>query len=73
MERAVVEGTRLFWLKSLNSDGKLMIIDRDPAAVVRLSEMFKPPVEVIQGSYDQALFLEQQQWPKVNGILLILD
>lgn len=54
-------------------NGRLMVIDRDPAAVDRLSAIFKPPIAVQQGSYDQApQFLEDLQWPKVDGILLDL-
>lgn len=59
--------------QKLGPDGRLMVIDRDPGAVERLTAMFKPPVTVMQGSYDQAdSFLDQLQWPKVDGILLDL-
>lgn len=60
-------------LERLGTEGKLLSIDRDPAAASRLEAVLPEPARVRHGSYDNAgAYLDELEWPKANGILLDL-
>lgn len=60
-------------LDALGESGRLLVIDRDPLAVNKLTELLGARAVVQHGSYDQApLFLKQNSWQSADGILLDL-
>ncbi len=60
-------------LESLGPQGRLLAIDRDPAAVERLTTLFGDTAQVSHASYDSAPeLLSQLAWPKADGLLLDL-
>jgi 16S rRNA (cytosine1402-N4)-methyltransferase len=57
----------------LQSHGKLLAIDRDPAVAERLHQQMGPNCLVRHASYDQAPeLIKELGWPNVDGILLDL-
>ena len=64
--------SQLLW-RQLGARGRLLIVDRDPVAVDRLSQQFPSDVQVRHARYDQVPeLLEQIGWPAVDGVLLDL-
>lgn len=59
--------------QALGRDGRLLAIDRDPAAVARLKSLLAANVQLCHGSYHSAPeFLALHGLPPANGILLDL-
>lgn len=57
----------------IGEQGRLLAIDRDPAAVERLRPLLPENVRVEQASYHEIpKMLERLEWPLVDGILLDL-
>ncbi|MBX3421066.1 MAG: 16S rRNA (cytosine(1402)-N(4))-methyltransferase RsmH [Pirellulaceae bacterium] len=60
-------------LNRIGSRGRLLILDRDPAATERLQCLFPLPTQVRQASYHQTSnVLSELRWPAADGILLDL-
>ena len=60
-------------MERIGEAGRLLAIDRDPAAADRLSHLLPSPAVVRNASYDQTPeLLQQLNWPPADGILLDL-
>jgi 16S rRNA (cytosine1402-N4)-methyltransferase len=60
-------------LNACGTEGRLLVVERDPAAAANLHETLPPQAVVRNGSYHQIPeFLQDLGWPGVHGILLDL-
>lgn len=58
---------------AIGPSGKLLAIDRDPAAARRLKSVLPSQAVVVQSSYERIpVLLKELGWPQANGILLDL-